>query len=35
MNVIALGRDRGAWVTCMLIGMYSKIRLPRSEKKGM
>ena len=34
MDVIVLGRDRGTWVMCMLIGMYSKIRLPRSEKKG-
>ena len=34
MDVIVLGRDRGTWVMCMLIGMYSKIRLPKSEKKG-
>ena len=42
MDVIVLGRDRGAWVMCMLIGMNSNIRMPmfgscftRSEKKGM
>ena len=34
MDVIVLGWNRGAWVMCMLIGMYSKIRLLGSEKKG-